>query len=174
MSKEKKSVVDKLLYYFIIFLLGAFTGYIYEVVFYYMTLVIFNNCGVLYGPWLPIYGVGAVLLSLLKGFKKRPILLFIFSILITGLLEYVVGYISINFFDQKLWDYSGLFLNIDGIVCFRSVFSFAIGSLILNYLLLPVIDKYFNKKYYNYTYIVMFIFIIDIIVSNIYRNPYTF
>ena len=75
---------------------------------------------------------------------------------------------------QRLWDYTGLFLNINGLVCLRSVLTFAVGSLILNYLLLPLIDKYYNKKYYKYTYIIISIFIIDIIVSNLYRNPYTF
>lgn len=111
---------------------------------------------------------------MLKPLKKNPIFLFILSIIITGLLEYIVGYISVNIFNQRLWDYTGLFLNINGLVCLRSVLTFAVGSLILNYLLLPLIDKYYNKKYYKYTYIIISIFIIDIIVSNLYRNPYTF
>lgn len=173
-KNKKKTLLDKLLYYFVIFILGAITGYIYEVIFYYITLGVLNNWGILYGPWLPIYGVGAVFLSMLKPLKKNPLLLFILSIIITGLLEYIVGYISVNIFNQRLWDYTGLFLNINGLVCLRSVLTFAVGSLILNYLLLPLIDKYYNKKYYKYTYIIISIFIIDIIVSNLYRNPYTF
>lgn len=173
-KKNKKNIIDKILYNFIIFILGAATGYIYEVIFYYITLGILNNWGVLYGPYLPIYGIGAVLLSKLKSLKKKPILLFILSIIVTGLLEYIIGYISLNIFNQRLWDYRGLFLNIDGLVCLRSVITFAIGSLILNYLLLPLIDKYYSKRLYKYTYIVIIIFIIDIIISNIYRNPYTF
>ena len=161
-KNKKKTLLDKLLYYFVIFILGA------------LTLGVLNNWGILYGPWLPIYGVGAVFLSMLKPLKKNPIFLFILSIIITGLLEYIVGYISVNIFNQRLWDYTGLFLNINGLVCLRSVLTFAVGSLILNYLLLPLIDKYYNKKYYKYTYIIISIFIIDIIVSNLYRNPYTF
>ena len=151
-KNKKKTLLDKLLYYFVIFILGAITGYIYEVIFYYITLGVLNNWGILYGPWLPIYGVGAVFLSMLKPLKKNPILLFILSIIITGLLEYIVGYISVNIFNQRLWDYTGLFLNINGLVCLRSVLTFAVGSLILNYLLLPLIDKYYNKKYYKYYY----------------------
>ena len=38
MSKNKKNIIDKILYNFIIFLLGAVTGYIYEVIFYYILL----------------------------------------------------------------------------------------------------------------------------------------
>ena len=67
-KNKKKTLLDKLLYYFVIFILGALTGYIYEVIFYYITLGVLNNWGILYGPWLPIYGVGAVFLSMLKPF----------------------------------------------------------------------------------------------------------
>ena len=74
---NKKNIIDKILYYFLIFLIGAISGYIYEVIFYYITLGVLNNWGILYGPWLPIYGVGAVFLSMLKPLKKNPILLFI-------------------------------------------------------------------------------------------------
>ena len=96
-KNKKKTLLDKLLYYFVIFILGALTGYIYEVIFYYITLGVLNNWGILYGPWLPIYGVGAVFLSMLKPLKKNPLLLFILSVIITGLLVYllvVIGLVS--------------------------------------------------------------------------------
>ena len=37
-KNKKKTLLDKLLYYFVIFILGAITGYIYEVIFYYILL----------------------------------------------------------------------------------------------------------------------------------------
>ena len=46
-KNKKKTLLDKLLYYFVIFILGALTGYIYEVIFYYITLGVLNNCEVL-------------------------------------------------------------------------------------------------------------------------------
>ena len=76
---NKKNIIDKILYYFLIFLLGAISGYIYEVIFYYITLGVLNNWGILYGPRLPIYGLGAVFLSTLKPLKKNPFFLFFFS-----------------------------------------------------------------------------------------------
>ena len=173
-KNKKKTLLDKLLYYFVIFILGAISGYIYEVIFYYITLGVLNNWGILYGPRLPIYGLGAVFLSTLKPLKKNPILLFISSIIITGLVEFIIGYISINIFNLKLWDYTGLFLNIKGLVCLRSVLTFAIGSLLLNYILIPIIDKYYNKNIRKYLYIIICIFTLDIITSILYRNPYTF
>ena len=82
--------------------------------------------------------------------------------------------LSINIFNLKLWDYTGLFLNIKGLVCLRSVLTFAIGSLLLNYILIPIIDKYYNKNIRKYLYIIICIFTLDIITSILYRNPYTF
>ncbi len=42
-KNKKKTLLDKLLYYFVIFILGALTGYIYEVIFYYITLGVLNQ-----------------------------------------------------------------------------------------------------------------------------------
>lgn len=173
--KDVMKIKNKLVYYFMIFILGAFVGYLYEVIFYYIDLGFFNNWGIMYGPWLPIYGVGAVFLSFLKVFKKKPVLLFLSSILITGLVEYIIGYVSLYVLDLRLWDYRGLFLNINGLVCFRSVITFSIGSLFLVYLFEPIIMKLCEKRYIRIIFLVVFItFLLDIVFSAIYRSPYTF
>lgn len=173
-----KDVVEnrnKLIYYFMIFILGAFVGYLYEVIFYYINLGFFNNWGIMYGPWLPIYGIGAVFLSFFKVFKKKPVLLFLSSIVITGLVEYIIGYIAFNVLNLRLWDYRGLFLNIKGLVCFRSVITFSIGSLFLIYLFEPIILKLCEKRYIKLIALTVFIiFLVDIVFSVIYRSPYTF
>lgn len=170
-----KNLKEKINYYIIIFLIGAFTGYLYEVTFYYLTLGFLNNWGVLYGPYLPIYGIGAVALSLLKPLKKHPIILFLSSILITGLVEYIIGYISITFFNSVLWDYTNLFLNINGLVCLRSVLTFSIGSMLLTYLIIPYLDTHYNYQKTKTTItIITIIFLLDIIISTIFRTPYQF
>ena len=70
---NKKNIIDKILYYFLIFLLGAISGYIYEVIFYYITLGVLNNWGILYGPWLPIYGFAGLLIYLLSKKLKNSL-----------------------------------------------------------------------------------------------------
>ena len=167
--------LKKVIYLFLIFLLGCLAGYLYEIIFYYFTLDKILNPGVLYGPWLPIYGIGAICLYFLKPIKKHPILLFILSMIITGIVEYVIGYISINLFDTKLWDYTGLFLNISGIVCLRSVISFAILGMFFHYLIEPFMEKMYNKISFKsikvFSGIILVIFIIDIIISYLFRTP---
>lgn len=172
-KKQMTNFYQKLL---LIFFIGAITGFFYEVIFYYFTENRLDNAGILFGPWLPIYGFGALFISLIPPFvKKYPVLLFLGCILITGILEYIVGFISLNIFDKKLWDYAGLFLNIDGFVCLRSVLTFAIGGLFLVYIIEPFIAKIQNdKKYYkvihNILIIITIIFILDLLISRILKH----
>ena len=134
-SYSKKTTVDRLCYLFLIFMLGCFVGWIYEEIFYWFTEGMLRNRGVLYGPWLPIYGIGALGIYALKPLKRNPLLLFLLCITVTGAVEYIIGFASIHLFGLKLWDYSGLFLDIGGIVCFRSVVSFGVLGLVFHYAL---------------------------------------
>ena len=129
-----------------IFFVASIIGWIYEMIFYKVTENILENRGFLYGPYVPVYGFGAILIVLLlKRFKKNPLILFVGMALVTGILELIVGEFMVAVWHKRWWDYTGLFLNIDGQVCLRSVLSFAIGGLGLIYLIEPYINK-FNER----------------------------
>lgn len=139
---EKK---DNLIKLGVLFYLCSIIGYFYELI---LTLIVdgeFLSHGILFGPWLPIYGTGALLITLLNKYRKKPFLIFILSFFITGILEYVCGYILLKFLNMRLWDYRGWFLNIDGLVCFISAFCFGIGGLLITYFLMPLISKLLKK-----------------------------
>jgi len=161
--------------YFATFLVGSFVGYIYEVLYYLIEDHILVNRGFLYGPYVPVYGTGAVLmLFALKRFKKYPILVFLFAVLLTGVLEYITGVFMYELYHRRWWDYTGLFLNINGYVCFRSVFTFGIGGLLLIYLIDPLICRLAatvkKQKFISITSIGICIVIIDLILTLIFRN----
>ncbi len=170
-----KEVNQKVLYLVLIFMVGAVVGYIYEVIFCLIQDHQLINRGVLYGPYLPIYGVGAVFIYLLKPLKKHPVLFFISVMLTTGILEYAIGLYCLKVSHTKLWDYTGLFLNIQGLVCLRSVVSFAIGGLILIYIVDPLLEKAVTKISKNTELAIcstfILIFITDIILSIKFRTP---
>lgn len=128
-------------YLFLIFLTGCVVGWMYEEIFYWFSERMLRNRGILYGPWLPIYGVGALGIYAMKPMKKNPVLLFITCMAITGLVEYLIGFLGIHYFGLRLWDYRGLFLNLNGIICFRSIVSFAIMGLAFHYLIEPVAKR---------------------------------
>ena len=158
---------DKFYKLVLIFLVGALVGFLYEEIFYLITDHKLYYQGFLYGPYLPIYGWGSLLLLSLKKFKKNPILVFLFAILITGVLEYFSGYFMFKIFNKRWWDYTGLFLNIDGYVCLRSVLTFSVGAIILIYWLEPIIYNFFIKNKFSKNVAIYFlvIYLIDNILT---------
>ena len=173
-----KKTVDRLCYLFIIFLLGCVVGWIYEEVFYWFSEGMLRNRGILYGPWLPIYGIGALGIYALKPLKKHPLLLFMLCVVITGAVEYIIGFAGIHFFGLRLWDYRGLFLNIGGIICFRSVVSFGILGLAFHYFFEPMGEKLYAKTpaviIYTACISLALLFLTDCILSFLFRTPITY
>lgn len=74
---RRKVNIDRLCYLFLIFLTGCLVGWVYEEIFYWITEGLLRNRGILYGPWLPIYGIGALGIYAMKPVKKHPVLLFV-------------------------------------------------------------------------------------------------
>ena len=138
-ENRKLNLISKIDLYFWLFLAGAVSGWVYEEIFYYVTENLLENRGFLFGPYLPVYGVGALLMVLLlERFRKNPIVVFLASIIVTGILEYLTGRMMWQIWHRRWWDYRGLFLNIGGYVCLRSVLTFAVGGLLLIYIVKPV------------------------------------
>lgn len=164
MKDTKRDKIYKLV---LIFLVGSLVGFLYEEIFYLITDHKLYYQGFLYGPYLPIYGWGSLLLLSLKKIKKNPILVFLFAILITGILEYFSGYFMFKIFNKRWWDYTGLFLNIDGYVCLRSVLTFSVGAIILIYWLEPIISKFYIKNKFSKKVAISFlvIYVIDNILT---------
>ena len=162
----KKELVIKLglLFYFCNIL-----GYLYELLLHFILNGSFFSHGILYGPWLPIYGIGCLLIMSIYKYKNKPILIFILSFFITGLLEYLSGLFLLKILNIRLWDYTGMFLNISGHVCFLSALCFGDGGLLITYVIYPFIEKIYLKikdKYLNmFLYIISSIFFIDIIAT---------
>ena len=145
LTLDRRQLINRLCYLFVIFLIGCLTGWIYEEIFYWYTEGMLRNRGILYGPWLPIYGVGALGIYAMKPFKKNPAVLFLLSAGITGVVEYIIGWIAIRCFGMRLWDYRGLFGNISGIICVRSVVSFALLGLVFHYLIEPSTERVMGR-----------------------------
>ena len=156
--------------FFLIFLFYSFVGYVCEVIFCSIKEKRFVNRGFLFGPVCPIYGFGAVfiLLSLLD-YKDNPIIVFVLGMIITSILEYYTSYILEKIFHNKWWDYSQRPDNINGRICLTNIVYFGIMALAAIYVVQPILDKFFhlfsNKIFFIVTFVLFFIFIIDLISS---------
>ena len=106
-------------FYVALFALYSFVGWIIEVIYRSINQRKFINAGFLFGPFLPIYGFGALFIILLQHFFQSWHVLpriFIFGLALT-ILEYIVGYFAEKIFKLTLWDYSEYKFNLHGRVC---------------------------------------------------------
>src|SRR5690625_478768 len=91
-----------LLAYFIIY---SILGWIMESIFRSICEKKMINTGFLKGPFCPIYGIGAIIMILfLKDFKNNTVLLFLISMIVLTLWEYIVAVILEKTFHIKYWD----------------------------------------------------------------------
>lgn len=90
------------------------------------------NRGFLVGPICPIYGIGALLLSLVVSSDESPLVIFCVAVVGSAILEYSVSYIMEKLFRVRWWDYTDRPFNLNGRICAESVLAFGvIGVLIL-------------------------------------------
>lgn len=137
---------DRFYFYVLLFFVAAFAGWLWEVLLFFFTEHAFINRGVYEGPYLPIYGVGGLLLCmLLSRLKKRPFLVFCLSLSICTVLEYLTSYFLEHKWGIRWWDYSGHFLNLNGRICLLGAIVFGLGGTALVCLFLPFYEKLFER-----------------------------
>ena len=124
---------------------GCF-GWVYEFIFYYFDggTGDFYMQGGDFLPWINIYAIGALLIMLTTyKLRKYPWAVFLISIVTTGVLEFVSGWLVYTIGNgTRYWDYNTEILNfgnIGGFVCLRSVLIFGLSALILVYLIVPAL-----------------------------------
>ena len=111
----KKKNIHSFDFYCLLFFVLSFAGWVWEVVLHLFTSHAFINRGVYKGPYLPIYGVGGLLLSFfLKRFRKNPPLVFARSLMICSVLEYYTSWFLERRWGVRWWEYSGHLMNMKG------------------------------------------------------------
>lgn len=157
------------------FFLCSVGGFLWEVLLMYVLEGRYVNRGFLYGPWLPVYGTGAVLFHallaprplLVEPFSdstdcatfsmrqqkklrfcshlRRFIVLFFLSALLGSIIEFAVGYFLAVTWGLRYWDYSGCFLNFGGYVCIWSALGFGIAGALWIGVLSDIFRRFFFR-----------------------------
>ena len=169
---KEKNVKKELTILFWVFIIGSIAGFIFEV-----TVVFFQKGhfelrqGLIYGPFIPVYGIGAMCyyIVLSKTKIKNKIQIFLITMILGGITEYLCSFIQEKAFGTISWDYSYLPFNINGRTSLLHCIYWGIGGVLYITYVDPFLNKMIDKtnmKAFHLITIMLSIFIVfDISIS---------
>ena len=167
-------LTESLINLVLLFFAYAFLGWCIEVTLKYFQFHRFINRGFLTGPWLPIYGSGAALITVvIKGLAPLEFSVgttFAVSFLLCGFLEYMTSYVLEKRFHARWWDYSQKPMNLHGRVWIGNLVLFGLGGVLIVELINPVLLRLSEQLSFTLREVLAFslsaVFIADYVVSH--------
>jgi len=157
---------------FWVFVVGCFLGVVVEMIWH---LLRFRNIesrrGLIYGPFNPVYGVGALTMTCTLYHLRdgRDVYIFLLGTLVGGACEYLCSLVQEKFFGSLSWDYRGAPLNLHGRINLLYCFFWGILGLIWIRDLYPVlssaIERIPREAGILLTWAGIVFFAVDIVVS---------
>ncbi len=124
----------------IFFYIYSFFGWIFESVYVSLRKRRWVNRGFLLGPFLPIYGGGAVMMLFVsEPFKSNLILTYFAGAVGATLLELVTGMVMESIFKVRYWDYSDRKYNYKGYICLESAVLWGFFTIAMNQAVHPAL-----------------------------------
>lgn len=167
---EKSKKIDNITKFFWIFMIGSVIGYILE------TLVVIieeghyeNRQGLIYGPFVQIYGIGAIIYYLFVPKIRNKKLVFPICMVTGGILEYLFSYIQQVLFGTISWDYSNYMIHLNGRTSLLHCIYWGLAGIFVLKIMKPMIDKVNfqtkNRVFKLVTSVVMVFMLLDISIS---------
>lgn len=173
-------MLEKIEKYFLYFWLYAIIGWCYEV---FLEVFIyhwgFSNRGVLFGPYCPVYGFGALIFIFLiyplikdKTYPKKLLyipLVFLGCMLSATILELITSYICEAFMGSWPWQtYADYKINFQARIALSPSLRFGLGGVIFLYLLQPLFEKLTSKLPKKVLTIITSILLVIVLIDSIY------
>lgn len=141
--------MEEILHLILLFFFYSFLGWCMEVVLKYIQFHRFINRGFYTGPICPIYGYGAILITLtiqwISPFESAVGTTFAISFTLCGLLEYFTSYFMEKRFHARWWDYSNKPMNLHGRIWIGNLVLFGLGGVAIIHILNPVLLSFLNS-----------------------------
>ena len=146
MEKEKSKLnIHQLFWYFVLF---SIIGLIIETLYGFITTgILESRKGLIWGPFCPVYGVGATFLIVLLNQvdQKSYFKLFFYGILIGSVVEYLLSYGLEAVFGTRFWDYAYTNNDINGRICITYSIFWGILAVLLMKAIKPTLDKVIDR-----------------------------
>ncbi|MGO5318759.1 putative ABC transporter permease [Bifidobacterium boum] len=157
---------------FWLFVVGCVVGLAIETVYHFVLVHEYQDrAGLLWGPFSPIYGCGAVILTvcLNRLWRKNPVVIFLASAVIGGAFEFFVSWFMEAAFGITAWDYTGQWLSIGGrtsgkYMVFWGLLGLAWIKFVLPYLL-RLINRIPWQVRYSLTAVCAALMLVDIVMT---------
>ncbi len=137
--------IENLIHLILLFFAYAFLGWCIEVTLKYFQFHRFINRGFLTGPWLPIYGSGAVMITVavngLAPLESSVGTTFVISFILCGIVEYMTSFVLERRFHARWWDYSRKPMNLHGRVWIGNLILFGLGGVLIVELFNPLLSR---------------------------------
>lgn len=152
----KKKVFLKFVEYFWIFLLGSVVGFVYENLLMWSRGNWHLRQGLIYGPFIPVYGVGLLVFYIIakkqnidKQVNKLTLLkIFLVASFLGGLVEYIFSYLQEEIWGTISWNYVNKPLNINGRTSIPIAILWGLGFVIFSLYVFPHLRKH-NENIIN-------------------------
>lgn len=159
------------------FFIYSILGFIVEGIF---TLIVSSHfsSGILYGPWTPVYGFGAILtLTIAKKIFKninqsrfvKTLITFVILTIVLTIIEWIGGILIENLFHETLWNYKNYKYNIGKYISLEMSLVWGIVSILVIYFIKPLVDKLEKRVPKVITIILTILFIIDLITTTVIK-----
>jgi uncharacterized membrane protein len=135
-------LTEQIMQWMLYFYIYCFLGWIFESCYVSLKERRWTNRGFLRGPFLPIYGSGAVMMLVVsEPFRDNLVLTYFAGVVGATVLEYVTGAALEAIFKVRYWDYSYQKFNIKGYICLSSSIAWGFFTIGMNEYLHPAILK---------------------------------
>ena len=141
---KKENIVKELIIIFWLFIIGSILGYIFEMIVVLFQKGYFESRQVLiYGPFTPVYGIGAIIyyLVLNKVKTRNKLKIFFITMILGGATEYISSFIQEKAFGTISWDYSYLIFNLNGRTSLLHCTYWGIAGVLYVTFIEPLIEK---------------------------------
>lgn len=146
-------------------------GWIFESTYVSIRTKKLTNRGFMKGPWLPLYGSGAVtVLFVTMPFEQHPVAVYFAGAVAATILEYVTGVAMLKLFKVRYWDYRYQKIQFQGHICLTSTIAWGFLSLLMVYVVHKPIAAFIAT--WNPEFLSVFTFVVTICMVYDFANAF--